>query len=184
MNKKLYVAACLLALIALLTSYQTALAHESITVGDYEIEIGWVEEPPVAGQQNAVLVSVSDTSGGGHQPVEDVSALIVMVSYGGQSKDLALQPLGEDTPGQFAAPILPTIAGKYTINFGGKLGDTDVDAEVEVEEVQAASTFEFPSVQPTPQSAPREPGDWFAWLGILLGLIGIGLGVIALRKIG
>ena len=182
MNKKLYVAACLLALIALLTSYQTALAHESITVGDYEIEIGWVEEPPVAGQQNAILVSVSDTSAGEHQPVEDVSALIVMVSYGGQSKDLALQPLGEDTPGQFAAPILPTIAGQYTLALGGKLGDTDVDAKAELDEVQSASAFQFPSVQPAPQSAPRETSDLIAWLGILLGLIGIGLGVIALRK--
>ena len=101
MNKSSLITACLLALIALFTIHQTALAHESITVGDYEIEIGWVNEPPIVGQQNAIVVNVSDTSRGDAQPVEDVSSLTVTVSYGDQSRKLTLQPLGEDTPGQF-----------------------------------------------------------------------------------
>ena len=180
MNKTNILAAGSIALMALMLHFQLALANEYITVGDYEIETGWLNEPPIAGQQNAIIVNVTDTSIGAL--VEDLSSLTVAVSYGGQSKLLTLQPLGEETPGQYAAPILPTIAGTYTIILGGKLGDTVVDAQVEVEEVQAASTLQFPSVQPTPQSAPREVSDWVAWLGILLGLIGIGLGVIALRK--
>ena len=114
MNKRIFAFTGLMVLLALLTNYQIAFAHEAITVGDYELEVGWVAEPPVVGQQNAIVVNVSDTSSGEAQPVEDVSALTVTVSYGGQSKTLTLQPLGEDTTGQFVAPILPTVAGQYT----------------------------------------------------------------------
>jgi hypothetical protein len=180
MNKKTFIIACLIAWIATVLNFQQVLAHESITVGDYTVEIGWLNEPVVAGQQNAIVVNVSTT--GDEQPVEDVSGLTVMISYGGQNKDLALQPLGEDSPGQFAAPILPTIAGQYTIQLGGVLGETVVDVEVEPEEVQSASTLQFPSLQPAPQSSGNEMGDWLTWLAVLLGLIGIGLGVTALRR--
>jgi len=50
MNKKLYLPALLITLIAVMMSYQIALAHESITVGDYTLEVGWLSEPPVVGQ--------------------------------------------------------------------------------------------------------------------------------------
>ncbi len=117
-------AACLTVIILLLLNFRLAFAHEAITVGDYTLEVGWVNEPPIVGQQNAIVVNVSTTSDG--QPVEDVSALTVTISYGGQNKMLTLQPLGEDTPGQFVAPILPTIPGEYTISLGGALGTTAV----------------------------------------------------------
>ena len=190
MNKTSLIVASLLTVIALLSNSQTAQAHESITIGDYEIEVGWVNEPPVAGQLNGIEIHVSNTSTGEHQPVEDVSALTVTVSYGGQNKDLTLEPLGEDTPGQFQAPLLPTIPGQYTVTFGGQLGDTAVDAHVEPEEVAPADTIQFPVSYPGPQSAQPEsaestnPGvaDWLVWLSLLIGLIGVGLGMTALRK--
>lgn len=180
MNTKLFMAACLLALIALLTGYQTALAHETITAGDYEIEIGWLNEPPVVGQQNAIVVDVSDMSSAEAQPVEDVSSLTVTLSYGGQSKTLTLAPLGEDTPGQFVAPVLPTVPGQYALILGGKLGDTAVDAQVEPEEVAPADTLEFPSA--APQSADLGLMNWLIYLSLLIGLIALVLGVMALRR--
>ena len=133
----------------------------------------------MVGQQNAIVVNVMDTSGGTSQPVEDVSALTVTISYGGQSKALTLQPLGEDTPGQFVAPILPTIPGLYTISLGGKLGDPDVKVDVQPEEVQAADALQFPSVTTSEQGAGT---DWLIWLSMFIGLIGVGVGVAALRK--
>jgi hypothetical protein len=184
MNKKLLIMACLLAMIALLTSYQTVLAHETITVGDYEIEIGWLNEPPVAGQQNAIAVNVSNTGGGEAQPVEDISALVVAISYGGQSKTLTLEPLGEDTPGQFVAPILPTVPGQYTVTFSGQLGDTPVDAQVEPEEVASADTLQFPSLESSVQSADLGMMNWLIYLSLLVGLISLVLAVMALRKAG
>jgi len=180
MNKKLYLPALLITLIAILMSYQIALAHQSITVGDYTLEVGWLSEPPIVGQQNAIVVNVSTTSD--KKPVEDVSGLTVMVSYGGQNKTLTLQPLGEDTPGQFTAPILPTIPGQYAIDLGGKLGTTDVKAEVQPEEVQAADVLQFPSVAASTQSADLAMMNWLIYLSLMIGLIALVLSVMALRK--
>jgi hypothetical protein len=183
MNKKLLITACLLAMIALLTSYQTVLAHEHITVGDYEIEIGWANEPPVAGQLNAIVISVSNTSTGEAQPVENVSSLTVTVSYGGQSKQLTLVPLGEDISGQYQAVILPTIPGQYTVILGGRLGETTfVDAQVEPEEVAPTDSIQFPSIESAAQSADLGMLNWLIYLSLLIGLIALVLGVMALRK--
>ena len=182
MNKKNLWIAGLISLVALVLNFQLALAHESVTIGDYEIEIGWVNEPPIVRQQNAIVVNVSNTSGGDAQPVEDVSSLTVTVSYGGQSKALILQPLGEDTPGQFVAPILPTIPGLYTITLGGTLGDTSVNVDVQPEEVQPADILQFPKVESSGQNSDSATKDWLLWLALLIGLVGVGLGVTALRK--
>jgi hypothetical protein len=179
MRKPFILAAYLITVIALLTSYSIVFAHESITVGDYTLEVGWLSEPPVVGQQNAIVVNVSM---GEEQPVEDVSGLTVAISYGGQDKTLTLQPLGEDTPGQFIAPILPTVAGQYTIKVGGTLGDTAVSTQVDPEEVQSADTLQFPSVASAQQNADLGVMNWLIYLSLLIGLIALVLGVMALRK--
>ena len=170
----------ILVFFSIILNVKTALAHESITVGDYTLEVGWLSEPPVVGQQNAIVVNVSTTSD--EKPVEDVSALTVTISYGGQDKTLTLQPLGEDTPGQFVAPILPTVAGEYSVIFGGMLGNTAVDAETHVEEVQTADTLQFPSVASAEQSADLGAINWLIYLSLLIALIALVLGVMALRK--
>jgi hypothetical protein len=180
MRKRNLLIAGLACLIALLFNAQMVLAHEAITVGDYTIEIGWLSEPPIVGQQNAIVVNVSTTSD--EQPVEDVSGLTVTVSYGGQEKLLTLQPLGEDTPGQFIAPILPTVPGQYTLKLGGSLGDTPADVEVEPEEVEPADTLQFPSIESTNQSASTAAMNWLIYLSLLIGLIALVLGVMALQK--
>lgn len=184
MNKKLCIPACLMALITLSFSYQTASAHESITVGDYEIEIGWLSEPPVAGQLNGFEISVSNSSNGAAQPVEDISSLVVSVTYGGQSKQLRLEPVGDDAPGQYEVSMLPTVAGQYTVAFSGQLGDTPVDAHAEPEEVSPADTIQFPAVESSDESANAGVTSWLIYLSLLIGLIALGLGVSALRKTG
>jgi|KBSSwiStaDraftv2_1062776.scaffolds.fasta_scaffold285914_2 LysM repeat protein len=183
MNKKKLWIAGLISLITLTLNFQLVFAHESITVGDYTVEIGWLSEPPIVGQQNAIVVNVSTTSD--EQPVEDVSALTVTVSYGGQDKTLTLQPLGEDTPGQFIAPILPTVPGQYTVKLGGTLGETAVDTQVDPEEVQSADTLAFPSgasAESAEQSANAGMMNWLIYLSLLIGLIALVLGVMSLRK--
>ena len=183
MNKNKLWIASLISMIALTLSFQRALAHESVTAGDYEIEVGWLNEPPIAGQMNAIAVNVTNTAGEDEQPVEDVSSLTVTLSYGGQSKALTLQPLGEDTPGQFVAPILPTVPGEYEVLFGGSLGDTAVDAHTHVEEVEPADALAFPSMDSSANGSNDGLG-WLVWLSLLIGLVGVGLGVTALRKAG
>lgn len=186
MNKKFFIPACLLLLLALLLNFRTAVAHEGLTVGDYEIVYGWVNEPPIAGQRNGVEILVNDTSGGSEQPVEQqiVQSLVVELTYGGESKTLTLEPVS-DTAGAFDATIIPTIPGLYSLKFSGTLGDTAVDAEVELEEVQPADAVQFPrgaSTDPAQQNVAAGTADWVIWLSLLLGILGVGLGAMALRK--
>ena len=177
--KKIIFPACFVALMLLIINFQFVFAHETITVGDYQIEVGWLTEPPVTGQINGIIVNVSQ---GEEEPVENVSNLVVSVTYGGQSRTLALQPLGEDTPGQFVAPILPSIPGQYTVNLSGKIGDTDVSAEVEPEEVDTPDAIQFPLVEASSPSAGFGLTGWLSLLGVILGLVGTGLGLAAFRK--
>ena len=112
MKKPLLWLVGILVSLALILNVQPALAHESITVGDYTLEVGWLSEPPVVGQHNAIVVNVTT---GEEQPVEDISSLTLTISYGGQQKTLTLEPVDEHSPGQYMAPILPTVAGEYSV---------------------------------------------------------------------
>ena len=183
MKKTNFWLAGLFTFLAILFTTRLALAHEGITVGEYEIVVGWGTEPPIAGQMNAIEIHVSDTSSGTEQPVEDVSSLTLTVSYGGQEKTLALEPVGEGSPGQFMAPILPMVAGEYTVVFGGTLGDTTVDAETHVEEVQTADTLAFPIVN-SAQAETSNFGmvEWLAIAGFVSGLAGLILSLVNMRK--
>lgn len=179
MNKTLFAIACLMTLLVLVLNFQIVFAHETITAGDYEIVYGWVNEPPIAGQLNGVEIFVNHTG----QPVEEhvVHTLVVELSYGGESKTLTLEPVF-DTAGAYDATILPTIPGIYSLKFSGTLGDTPVDEEVELEEVQAADAVQFPGGASTKQDRAAGTADWLVWLSLLLGLVGVGLGAVALRK--
>jgi len=183
MKKTTFWLAGLFAFLAILSNTRLALAHEGITVGDYEIVVGWGTEPPIAGQMNAIEIHVSDTSSGTEQPVEDVSSLTLTVSYGGQEKTLALEPVGEHSPGEFMAPILPTVAGEYTVVFGGTLGDTAVNAETHMEEVQPADTLTFPKVDSArPETNNFGRTEWLAAAGFVSGLAGLVLSLFNMRK--
>jgi hypothetical protein len=180
MQRKSLIAAVCIAFLALLNLYQTVFAHEEITIGDYSIEVGWLHEPPFAGQMNGITVDVTQTSAGTVQPVEDVSSLTVTLSYGGQEKRLEFEPVGEEAPGAFVSSVLPTIPGEYEVIFGGTLGETTVNAETHVQEVQPADALAFPSVDQAPSSG--DGSSWLVWLSLLIGLIGVVLGAAALRK--
>ena len=92
MKKKFLWLALLVVFVTLSLNVQSALAHESITVGDYTLEVGWLTEPPVVGQHNAIVVNVSTS---GEQPVEDISSLTLTISYGGRETALTLEPVDE-----------------------------------------------------------------------------------------
>jgi len=180
MYKKTTIIAAVVAVTVVLFNFQFVLAHEAVNAGDYQIEIGWLTEPPITGQLNAIVINV--TQGQAEMPVQDVSNLSVNISYGSQNKTLTLQSLGEDTPGQFIAPILPTIPGQYTVTLGGTLGDTKVSAEVQPEVVDTPAAIQFPYIAASSQNTELGLTGWLAILGILLGLAGVGMSFMALQK--
>lgn len=163
-----------------------AFAHEKITVGPYELEVGWVDEPPIVGAKNAVAVNISTTSD--DKPVEDVSTLVVTVSMGGQDKQLDMHPLGEDTPGQYAADFIPTRRGTYTVKLSGKIENTDVtpNTNVDIEETVDASTLQFPETQPSIGDLQNTIDDLSNQVSSAraFGVAGLALAVIALVLAG
>ena len=46
-------------LVVLLLPASSVSAHTSFPTGPYIVEIGWLNEPPVAGQPNAIVVNLS-----------------------------------------------------------------------------------------------------------------------------
>lgn len=42
-----------------------AFAHKSQIIGDYDIEVGWSKEPPVAGKSNAIEIVIAKASSDG-----------------------------------------------------------------------------------------------------------------------
>jgi hypothetical protein len=108
----------------------------------------------------------------------------VTVEYGGQSKQLTLQPLGEDTPGQYIASMTPTRAGIYTIHLSGKVGDTAIDKDVQPEEVQTPDIVLFPRLNSGQSNSSDGLGlaGWLGLGGLVLGAIGAVSGLVALTR--
>ena len=172
MHRERWMLALLLVAAGFLSNNQTALAHTSINVGDYTLEVGWLEEPAVVGQRNGIIIAASSTASP-DSPV-DVSGLRVAVSYGGETKDLMLQPVSEGSVNEYVAPILPTVEGLYTVQLRGRLGNTEIDEDVQPEEVGAADSLAFPSTEGAGPAA-RSPA-----LGTIVGAAGLGVGLLAL----
>ena len=135
-----------------------ASAHTHVHVGDYELSIGWANEPTYVGVPNGVEITVSDHDG---QPVTDLGAgdITVIVSTADQSTEaLPLEPAFVvdvfGTPGQYVADLLPTVPGDYTFQFAGSLREETVDVTVTSGEetfspVQSSTDVEFPVKVPT-----------------------------------
>ena len=68
------------------------------------------------------------------------------------------------------------------MNVVGKLEDTDVNVQVQPEEVQAADTLEFPKSSQSQQSAGFGLVGWLAIAGLVCGLAGLTLSIVNLRK--
>jgi hypothetical protein len=175
-----------LVLLALFSLATVAWAHQNVTIGDYTVEYGWANEPAVAGQPNAVVINIAPVKASTGSPSEaniDVSGLKIEAVYGGQTKALELQPLGENTSGQFVAPITPTRPGKYTIHLSGTLGATSFNNDVVPEEVQPPDVVQFPVLAAAgsdPSSAST--GIWLGIAGVVLGAAGTILGLVALLR--
>ena len=183
MNRKLFSIASIVAALVIILSYQIASAHTTIHVGNYDVEIGWVDEPPIVGQRNAVVVNVSNTTAA--NSVVDISKLTVDVNYGGQTKTLTLQPLSEDTTNQYIGPILPLVPGQYTVQLRGQLDSTNISSDVQPEEVVPADTLAFPSAATSPsKSGGISLSGWLAAIGMIVGLSALILAFLAYRKAG
>jgi hypothetical protein len=166
-----------------------AFAHTSLKIGPYTVEVGWVDEPPIVGEKNAVFISITNDDTG--KPVEGVGTLNVTVSTGGQDRQLELRPLSEDQPGQYAADFIPTRRGTYTVKLSGQIEQTAVMTSTDIEEVIPASSLQFPEpvvdAETISQSVSQaqsavSTANTTALIALVVGIIGVLLGGLALLR--
>lgn len=118
-----------------------AFAHNETEVGDLKIVGGWGVEPPLVGQLNTIVIQVTTISGG--EPVTNAFASTeVVVTKGGVQKELSLIPAEE--AGWYQAEIIPTQLGQYAIVFSGRIGQQQVDTQIELENVEDTARLNFP----------------------------------------
>jgi hypothetical protein len=173
----------------------TALAHERVNVGRYELVIGWAEEPPLLGEPNGITLRITDTEAG--QPVSEVTTINLSVTTGGQTRDLELEPRF-NAPGEYAADIIPTVRGVYSVRIAGSIEQQDVDTSVDIEEVAEPEGLQFPVTLPsgakidedlsalrTEDQGLRDTvarNQLMAAGGLVLGLAGLIIGLVSLRR--
>ena len=128
-----------------------AYAHTIDSVGDYIIEIGWMNEPVVSGETNAIEFYVSPLEPGielENQVFQNgISGLKNTVKIKLLFKDeniiLPLSP-DHDIPGKYYAFVNPTVSGFYQANILGTIVDTPISLSMHPPKVAERSYIEFP----------------------------------------
>lgn len=109
-----------------LTSVHNAYAHTHQVIGDYTVEIGWNEEPPVVGLDNAITVMITPAS------AEDKAAAGAMNGMDTSHDDMvddAHDHAVEEEPTNGISGLASTLDVTFTLN-----GKTTTLAMVEDEE--------------------------------------------------
>lgn len=135
-----------------------AHAHTVDAVGNYRVEIGWMNEPVVSGETNAIeffaspLIPCPDMPEpikcAESQPFQDgVSGLKdtvkIKLIYKADSITLPLVP-DHNTPGKYFAFVNPTVSGFYQANVLGTIEETPISLSMHPPKVAERSYIEFP----------------------------------------
>jgi hypothetical protein len=131
----------------------TANAHERKIAGQYQLVVGWGDEPAFSGVKNAVEIDLADRTG---KPVTDLGggSLSVEVIYGDQRLTLPLRPVREPQ-GRFRAWLVPTRAGAYTFHISGTVKGEALDVSSTCSDTTFAcvtdvAELQFPAKDPSP----------------------------------
>lgn len=181
------VVALAVATAGLLASAGNAGAHEHRHVGDYEIVVGFLNEPAIVEEPNGLELRVTKGEGEAAQPVEGLAeTLQAEVIYGDQVMPLELRPaFGE--PGSYQAEFIPTAEGAYTFRIFGTIEGTPIDERFTsgpetFSEVQSRADLSFPRRVPPAseiEGMAAEASDTAA-TARLLGIAGLVAGLLGL----
>ena len=143
----------LLAILSLIIPgfFGTAFGHTVDSVGDYRLEIGWMNEPVVSGETNGIELFVSPL-----EPELPLEEQEFKNGVSGLEKSLKMQlilkedkitlPLSADhnIPGKYYAFVNPTVSGFYQANILGNIEDTQVSLSMHPPKVDERAYIEFP----------------------------------------
>jgi len=130
---------------ALPLAVRPASAHRLVTLGEYELTVGWKVEPAVAGYVNGLDLGIQHRFSNGTTVwvVGVAGNLTAVLTTGPKSVSKALEPQA-DRDGWYTFDVIPTRVGTYTVRLQGTLGTTPVDVMVPLDDVSPASDFAFP----------------------------------------
>jgi len=137
---------------ALPLAVRSASAHEHVIVGEYEMIVGWRDEPAVAGYLNGLDLGIEHhfTNGTTAWVLGAEGNLTAVLSTGLKNVSKALEPqFGRD--GWYTFNVIPTRVGTYHVRITGTLGTTPVDKTVALDDVAPASDLAFPAGDPQTQ---------------------------------
>ncbi|WP_048118614.1 hypothetical protein [Nitrosopumilus adriaticus] len=128
-----------------------AYGHTVDSVGEYRVEIGWMNEPVVSGETNAIEFFVSPLEPGLEledqvfkNGIKDLKKTVqIKLIYKDESITLPLSP-DHNIPGKYYAFVNPTISGFYQANILGTIKDTPISLSMHPPKVEERSYIEFP----------------------------------------
>ena len=123
-----------------------AEAHILKTFNNVSVKIGWVNEPPLVGDTNAIQLFIYNGTDDTAPPIANTGLdnMKVTIQYGGQSKALNFDA-SDDTPGEYDTAIIPTQIGTYNVIIQGTIaGVTIPPTTYPMQEVEAKDKYNFP----------------------------------------
>jgi hypothetical protein len=177
----------------LFTFHQNAAAHGHTEVGDYELVIGFHNEPAYQGEPNGLdlFVTNQETSERVNGLEETLSVEII---YGSSKKELQIEPqFGQD--GAYTAHVIPTETGDYTWHIFGMIEETPVDVSMTsspdtFSPVESKALVSFPSseastgelvAQASSAASTAQTALIVSAIGVIIGLLGLVFGLLGYR---
>ena len=136
-----------------------AYGHTVDAVGEYRVEIGWMNEPVMSGDTNGLELYISPlvdcpdisiplecaNSQEFQNGIEGLRKLLKIQFVYNQTQTITL-PLVDDhnIPGKYYAFITPTVSGYFQANLIGKILDTPVNLSMHPPPIAERSYIEFP----------------------------------------
>jgi hypothetical protein len=148
----------LLLLLIISSSVGIAYGHTVDAVGKYRVEIGWMNEPVVSGETNAIEFYVSPLVPCPQIPeaikcaesqefqngIEGLKKTVKMqLIYKDESITLPLSP-DHNIPGKYYAFVNPTVSGFYQANMLGSINETPISLSMHPPKVEDRTYIEFP----------------------------------------
>ena len=149
----------LLSLLVIPSFAGIAYGHTVDAVGEYRVEIGWMNEPVISGETNGLELYVSPLETCPDIPIllecansqefkngiEGLRKLLKIQFVYDKTQTITLPFVADhDIPGKYYAFITPTVSGYFQANLIGKILETPVNLSMHPPPIAERSYIEFP----------------------------------------